>query len=710
MRELLLHVGMDKTGTSAIQRFMVDNMLLLAREHGVCYPKTGLWTDGSHHPVAFSVFGQHGYTPAFLHSLFRDMRKEINHCERVVISSECLFKALIHPEFGTLRKELFSHFENVIVVVYVRRQDLWVDSRYRHAILSGKEISLEKLLTPHFCDYKKWIDAWAGVVGKNNMRVRVYERAQFQGGDIFSDFLSVLNVQRLDDYVMPSTLLNASLGNPESEFKRICNHITTNGTIGHKLNQALLQHGETEYSWRTNVLSCDARYKLLDACSELNADIAREYLGRSDGVLFSSEMDESDCRVVSDEDLILVKHYIESRNRILYAMLLRAIRKGQRSSDARVKGAALRLGSICGISGSPVKSKKARELVIHFGAFKTGSSSIQATLFDNRERFDDVTYVQCGEPNSSNVLRKAFLEPERLAERTFLKSHSRLCDVPVLYLKRMQALKRIAAAMECQDRDRLIVSAEVITHFTPTECKRMLDMLTRYAEVDYFVGYIREPVAYTRSVFQQVLKKQFVSFEMYGKRPVNYAIVTQLDKLVGPERVHVFPFERDLFPNGDVVRHFLEHVGIDPTNIAIHRVNEGLSRLAVKLLYVYRKLIAPRDQEVGDQKSWERFIAGMQTVGDEPFVLHPSVEASVAQVNHSVYEWSRNRLDVPLKPPTPQHEEGIRHEADLMTFSEAELELFVQYANDVLQCRVSLPRSSAQTAEIMQQIRTRFMS
>ena len=52
-RVLYLHIGMDKTGTSAIQAFLNLNESCLYSSEGILRPSTALWGDYSHHPLAF---------------------------------------------------------------------------------------------------------------------------------------------------------------------------------------------------------------------------------------------------------------------------------------------------------------------------------------------------------------------------------------------------------------------------------------------------------------------------------------------------------------------------------------------------------------------------------------------------------------------------------------------------------------------------------
>src|SRR5690554_1034846 len=61
-KTLYLHVGMDKTGTSAIQAFLHLNEKRLFESEGILRPSTALWGDYSHHPLAFSLLEIQGYT------------------------------------------------------------------------------------------------------------------------------------------------------------------------------------------------------------------------------------------------------------------------------------------------------------------------------------------------------------------------------------------------------------------------------------------------------------------------------------------------------------------------------------------------------------------------------------------------------------------------------------------------------------------------
>ncbi len=90
-RRFIIHIGMQKTGTTAIEKFMSLNRLTFEK-FGIYIPKTGMSGkyDG-HHNIAWEL---HGMTPLFKAKFgtLRDLKKElseINH-KTVVISSDYL--------------------------------------------------------------------------------------------------------------------------------------------------------------------------------------------------------------------------------------------------------------------------------------------------------------------------------------------------------------------------------------------------------------------------------------------------------------------------------------------------------------------------------------------------------------------------------------------------------------------------------------------
>ena len=140
-------------------------------------------------------------------------------------------------------------------------------------------------------NYKKHIDEIAAILGKDSIRVRVFEFGQFKGvaDNIYSDFLDAIDLELNDTYVIEEDRTNASLNCNGQEIKRIlnglfdANDLDTVRYIRNTVNESM---GTLNKSDSYEYLSVDERKEFLSRFEEGNQFIAREYLGKEDGKLF----------------------------------------------------------------------------------------------------------------------------------------------------------------------------------------------------------------------------------------------------------------------------------------------------------------------------------------------------------------------------------------------------------------------------------------
>ncbi|GAA0741966.1 sulfotransferase domain-containing protein [Ideonella azotifigens] len=193
MSDIILHIGLNKTGTSSIQDFMNMNAAKLLR-HGMCYPTTG--RDGTAHHALSRWIKVNKDDPAALESeMVKSLRKEIEGTRITVLSSED-FHTLTDRGVEMMKEILKDH--RVKVVVYLREHLNYLASWYQQNV-QGTHLSCA---FDTFCYFNKKplhaiVERWAAVFGKQHVSVRVYDRAQLLGGDIVQDFLEQVN-PRLD--------------------------------------------------------------------------------------------------------------------------------------------------------------------------------------------------------------------------------------------------------------------------------------------------------------------------------------------------------------------------------------------------------------------------------------------------------------------------------------------------------------------------------
>lgn len=206
-RRLVIHIGMHKTGSSSIQRFLSRNRWLLKRL-GVFYPATRR-ADGRREPKhnrlfeAISHEADHGAAhPAFGEA--RDVVAEItDQIERAaaplsILSAEGLSGE--RPVFAEALAPLAARFE-CRIVVFLRRPDDWVESFYKQMVVS-REVRETRSLgdfinaqsTQDHLDFDRILSWWAEAFGDDALRVAAFPPAN--GARLIDEFLRAADAPR----------------------------------------------------------------------------------------------------------------------------------------------------------------------------------------------------------------------------------------------------------------------------------------------------------------------------------------------------------------------------------------------------------------------------------------------------------------------------------------------------------------------------------
>jgi len=227
-----------------------------------------------------------------------------------------------------------------------------------------------------------------------------------------------------------------------------------------------------------------------------------------------------------------------------------------------------------------------REITIHFGARKTGSTAIQQALSD-LDTSDWLLIKSSSVANESLQFQSAFrdrLTPRLLARR----GEGKLMDPVVIKNLYRQKIVNSAASQ-------FLISAESIDSF---DAASLYSLAGFFKEIDLeinFIGYLRPLASAVPSLFQQRLK---VSAEFANSRdslsdvirhciPKYEHMVKHLMATVSsPLRLRLLAFDPDSFYQQDVVSDFCGRLGIPRPTLKVEKVNSSLSLLAVKALWI----------------------------------------------------------------------------------------------------------------------------
>ncbi|SMF95052.1 hypothetical protein SAMN02949497_2396 [Methylomagnum ishizawai] len=220
MREITMHIGRHKSGTSSLQHFLVKNESVLA-DLGYLYPKSMRTPKVAHHSLA--EFFKNSYQRKcsdkewmVLDNECKLFLKEIDGASKILLSSEA-FQAVKPSEV----KDFFGPAVNIIV--YIREQFEYLISSYAQAVQNQKiTLTLEEYEKRFFYDYSRFLKSWEDAFPTGKTTVRIYDRAELAEADIRLDFILALGLKK-DNFIFDVEEKNPSIGGILLEFKRRLN-------------------------------------------------------------------------------------------------------------------------------------------------------------------------------------------------------------------------------------------------------------------------------------------------------------------------------------------------------------------------------------------------------------------------------------------------------------------------------------------------------
>ncbi|MEX3317143.1 hypothetical protein [Sulfitobacter sp. PS-8MA] len=154
------------------------------------------------------------------------------HVTTMVMSSENLLGNLrTQAEIRSLKSFLSQHFDDIEIVLYVRRQDDALISMYGEFMRRGfSDETFDQFIKTcagpdspvPYLYYRRELSKWISVWGKEKMVVRRFSPVDFIQGDILADFMGVVQRTWTPDMegFKPSPEPNLGLSAPALEFLR----------------------------------------------------------------------------------------------------------------------------------------------------------------------------------------------------------------------------------------------------------------------------------------------------------------------------------------------------------------------------------------------------------------------------------------------------------------------------------------------------------
>jgi len=282
-RTLYLHIGVQRTATTSVQRYLRANTSALGRQ-GVLYP-LGVQR---HKAVMAALFARRK-TPADVATAITKEADAQNHdITTVILSDEAICR---QPDLSIL-SALQEHFD-LRIVMGLRRQDLWLESWYlqnikwqwdpTYAHISFKAFLKRRSDFP-WIHYSAVLGHLETVFGRETLRPYIYEKRQMPDGPVaaFCDLVGLHDRAAFE----PVPHANSAFSPVISEFMRCLPLDTAPEAYRALLEKACQTAAETLPKNLAQagavLMSARKRRNVLAKYTPGNKTVAQRYFGRDD--------------------------------------------------------------------------------------------------------------------------------------------------------------------------------------------------------------------------------------------------------------------------------------------------------------------------------------------------------------------------------------------------------------------------------------------
>jgi hypothetical protein len=327
--DLVLHIGTGKTGTSSIQSLLALNRNKLA-DVGCLYPRS----PGRARHTELSLFvkpsdllerepswRRRSYSSPvqFRRAFRRNLFSEINRSglSRVLLSDEALYGS---PDQALQRLHRFTRriASSVRIVVYLRRQDDHLISRYQQVVKVGEVRRLDErtreLDLSSTYDYYARLTTWREILQPATFVVRRFERASFVGGSLYEDFFDAAGLDVPVDALEQTQPVNESLDAESVEFLRLVNlcAVENEAAAGGRINNRKLVVRLAE-AFAGPVLSLPTAVldRFMEQWEKANQQVAQQFLGDPTGQLFRTPRKTTNTTTEQRLDPARLDHFLE---------------------------------------------------------------------------------------------------------------------------------------------------------------------------------------------------------------------------------------------------------------------------------------------------------------------------------------------------------------------------------------------------------------
>lgn len=243
-KKLFLHVGLHKTGTTAIQGYLFENKDKLI-EQGILYPTTKFHPVGQQRlAYAFNGINSPHLSESDVNTgeIFIELKKKLEEIKHntLIISSENMTPSSDVKVISKIYKVFIRY--DVKVIIYLRNVSNYRQSLYReHIKLPNSETcSFSEFIPPYPLSFEAIVNPWESVFGEENVFIRSYDELKEKNISVIDDFNAVVGING-NDLEMPIKKKNPTYPNIALDLIRAANNYELSFNQRAKINSLILK-------------------------------------------------------------------------------------------------------------------------------------------------------------------------------------------------------------------------------------------------------------------------------------------------------------------------------------------------------------------------------------------------------------------------------------------------------------------------------------
>lgn len=225
IEKIILHIGVEKTGSTSIQSFFSSNRESIYQNANILYSKAA----GNTNHITLTAYSASNDHDSAFRKLYKIQSEEelasfrsqfeadlLSEAQKkkpniLVLSNEHLHSRIKKPEeLFRLKNFLEILTDNVEILMYIRRQDKLAVSHYSTLVKVGakpeyylpdlSKASYHGSFLPYYFSFYDIYMNFVNVFGDGKVHVRVFEKSRLKNGDVVQDFLNFIGIADSSKY------------------------------------------------------------------------------------------------------------------------------------------------------------------------------------------------------------------------------------------------------------------------------------------------------------------------------------------------------------------------------------------------------------------------------------------------------------------------------------------------------------------------------